>query len=77
MRVPEVRVTGGCGVCPKCGKDIYDKYDRVCDGGTSKFVKILNFRNDNHPDYPNRAVWDIEFTCPKCGHKWKDEDASC
>ena len=67
---------GNLKQCPKCGKDIFHKYESICEGGKSKFVKIVNVRDDNHPEFSNRVVWDVEYTCPKCGTKWSEDDAN-
>ena len=36
------KVEGGME-CPKCGYDIYEKYNAVLEGRKSKFVKITNY----------------------------------
>ena len=37
--------------CPKCNYDIYEIYNRVCEGGKSKYCKITNIHNSGCVDF--------------------------
>jgi len=62
--------------CPKCGYDIYSKYESVLGGRKSKFVKITNGHYEFSPDAFNAYGWDVECTCPKCKTKWVFSDTN-
>lgn len=62
--------------CPKCGYDIYEKYNDVCEGHKSKFVKITNEHYEFSFDVFNAYGWDVECTCPKCKTEWVFSDAN-
>ena len=62
--------------CPKCGYDIYEKYNAVCEGRKSKFVKITNYHYEFSLDAFNTYSWDVGCTCPKCKTSWFFSDSN-
>ena len=61
--------------CPKCGYDLFSKYESVLDGHKSKFVKITN----KHYGFSLGAYtyeWDVECTCPQCKTEWVFSDTN-
>ena len=62
--------------CPKCGYDIYEKYNAVLEGRKSKFVKITNYHYEFSLDAFNTYSWDVECTCPKCKTSWVFSDSN-
>ena len=61
--------------CPKCGYDIFEKYQNVLSGGKSKFVKITNIYPEKSYDIISGYGWDVECTCPKCKTEWMFDDS--
>ena len=51
--------------CPKCNYDIYKIYERVCEGGKSKYCKITNIHSGSCGGFYG-TDWDVECICPKC-----------
>ena len=51
--------------CPKCNYDIYKIYERVCEGGKSKYCKITNIHSSSCGGFYG-TDWDVECICPKC-----------
>lgn len=62
--------------CPKCGYDIFQKYESVLSGRKSKFVKITNMHPEFSLDAMNAYGWDVECICPKCKTKWVFDDSN-
>lgn len=60
--------------CPRCGYDIYPKYQSVLGGGKSKFLKITNVHQEYCPDAYGCCGWDVECICPVCKTKWVFSD---
>ena len=61
--------------CPNCGYDLFDKYEAVCEGRNSKFIKITNCHSFFDGEYSG-FEWDIECTCPKCKTEWIESDSN-
>lgn len=61
--------------CPKCNYDMFEIYDKVCNGSKSKYCKITNIHNSSSGVFYG-TDWDVECTCPKCKTKFtfSDED---
>ena len=59
--------------CPKCNYDIYEIYNRVCEGGKSKYCKITNIHSSSCGDFYG-TDWDVECVCPKCKTKFTFSD---
>ena len=61
--------------CPKCHYDMFEIYDKVCNGSKSKYCKITNIHSSSCGDFYG-TDWDVECICPKCKTKFtfSDED---
>ena len=61
--------------CPKCNYDMFEIYDKVCNGSKSKYCKITNIHSGSCGDFYG-TDWNVECTCPKCKTKFtfSDED---
>lgn len=61
--------------CPKCNYDMFEIYDRVCNGSKSKYCEITNIHSSSSGVFYG-TDWDVECTCPKCKTKFtfSDED---
>ena len=59
--------------CPKCNYDIREIYNRVCEGGKSKYCKMTNIHSSSCGDFYG-TDWDVECVCPKCKTKFTFSD---
>ena len=59
--------------CPKCNYDIYEIYNRVYEGGKSRYCKITNIHSGSCGDFYG-TDWDVECICPKCKTKFTFSD---
>ena len=61
--------------CPKCNYDMFEIYDKVCNGSKSKYCKITNIHNSSSGGFYG-TDWNVECICPKCKTKFtfSDED---
>lgn len=74
-----VRIKDSSAVCPHCGYDCSGWVEKLEEKEVmkNKVVKLTDF----HPAYDpysgaSGTCWMQNFTCPKCGHKWKEENSS-
>lgn len=63
--------------CPKCGRDIYDKYeeyqyDLTCKA--SKYIKIENYHSFFNGEHSGHE-WDVKCICPKCKKRFCFSDS--
>ena len=59
--------------CPKCNYDMFEIYDKVCNGSKSKYCKITNIHNSSSGGFYG-TDWNVECTCPKCKTKFTFSD---
>ena len=63
--------------CPKCGRDIFDKYEEYQYDSTckaSKYIKIENYHSFFDGQYSGHE-WDVKCICPRCKKRFWFSDA--
>lgn len=61
--------------CPKCNYDIYKIYNKVYNGGKSKYCKLTNIRKGNSDGFYG-TEWNVECICPKCKFSFTFSDGA-
>lgn len=63
--------------CPKCGRDIFDKYEEYQNDATckaSKYIKIESYRSFFDGEYSGH-MWDVKCICPRCKKRFYFSDS--
>lgn len=74
-----VRIPDGPAICPHCGYNCSDWVDKLeeSEKDHNKVVRLTNFLPAYDPySGASGTRWTQNFTCPKCGHKWKEGNSS-